>query len=151
MTSLGFEILDRHVVEGRGDDVACTDETGSLTYSKLLERAGEIGGGLHLLGVRAGDQVEIDLPAGNVLVATVCAVIRLGAIPAAHGSTRIFVRDGQEWVHRDDQEVELDLVRRAGRSEPAPALRFDPPGYGDVAANAFEDIVESLLSGSPVV
>lgn len=151
MTSLGFEILDRHVVEGRGDVVACSDETGSMTYAKLLERAAELGGGLHLLGVGPGDHVEIELPAGNLLVATVAAVIRLGAIPAAHGSTRIFRRDGEAWVHRGDQDTELDLVRRAGRSQPAPALTFDEPGFGDVASNAFEDIVESLLSGSPVV
>jgi acyl-CoA synthetase (AMP-forming)/AMP-acid ligase II len=151
VTSLGFEILDRHVVEGRGDVVACSDETGSMTYAKLLERAAELGGGLHLLGVGPGDHVEIELPAGNLLVATVAAVIRLGAIPAAHGSTRIFRRDGEAWVHRGDQDTELDLVRRAGRSQPAPALTFDEPGFGDVASNAFEDIVESLLSGSPVV
>jgi len=151
VTSLGFEILDRHVVEGRGDDVACTDETGSMTYSKLLERAAEFGGGLHLLGVRPNDHVEIDLPAENLLVAVVCAVIRIGAIPAAHGTTRIFVRDGEAWVHRDEQDHELDLIRRAGRGQPAPALRFDAPGFGDAASNAFEDIVESLLSGSPVV
>ena len=151
MSSLGFEILDRHVVEGRGDDVACSDETGSWTYSKLLERAAELAGGLHLLGVRQGDHVEIDLPDGNVLVAVVCAVIRLGAIPAARGSTRIHVQDGKAWVYREDQDLELDLVRRAGRGDPAPALRWDAAGYGDAAANAFEDIVESLLSGSPVV
>jgi len=151
VTSLGFEILDRHVVDGRGEDIACADETGSLTYAKLLERAAEFGGGLHQLGVRPGDHVEIDLPAGNLLVATVAAVIRLGAIPASHGTTRIVLNDGEAWVHRGDQDLELDLVRRAGRSDPAPALRFDPPGYGDAASNAFEDIVESLLSGSPVV
>lgn len=152
MTSLGFEILDRHVIEGRGDELACSDATGSLTYLKLLERVGEIGGGLRLLGVREDEHVEIDLPPGNLLVATVAAVIRLGAIPAAHGATRIFCTNDEAWVLRNGQDqVELDLVRRAGRSDPAPALRFDPPGYGDAAGNAFEDIVESLLSGSPVV
>ena len=151
MTSLGFEILDRHVVEGHGDDVACTDETGSLTYATLLERAAELAGGLHILGVRGGDPVEIDLPNGNLQVTAVCAVIRLGAIPAAHGDARLLVVDGVARVLLHDHDLELAVVQRAGRAEPAPAVRFDPPGYGDVASNAFEDIVESLLSGSPVV
>jgi acyl-coenzyme A synthetase/AMP-(fatty) acid ligase len=151
VTSLGFEILDRHVVEGRGDEVACADETGSLTYSKLLERAAELAGGLYILGVRGGDHVEIDLPNGNVQVTAVCAVIRLGAIPAAHGDARICIVDGQARVRLHDHDLELAVVQRAGRAEPAPALRFDEPGFGDAATNAFEDIVESLLSGSPVV
>jgi len=151
VTSLGFEILDRHVVEGRGDDLACADETGSMTYSKLLERAAELAGGLRILGVRSGDHVEIDLPAGNLLVAVVCAVIRIGAVPAARGDTRIYVANGEARVQLHDHELELDLLRRTGRAEPAPALRYDTPGFGDAASNAFEDIVESLLSGSPVV
>jgi hypothetical protein len=151
VTSLGFEILDRHVVEGRGDDVACSDETGSLTYSKLLERAAELAGGLHILGVRGGDHVEIDLPSGNLQVTAVCAVIRLGAIPAAHGDARLYVVNGEARVSLHDHDLELAALQRAGRAEPAPAVRFDPPGFGDAASNAFEDIVESLLAGSPVV
>jgi len=151
MSSLGFEILDRHVVDGRGDDVACVDETGSLTYSKLLERAAELAGGLRILGVRRGDHVEIDLPDGNIQVTAVCDVIRLGAIPAAHGDARIYVASGEPRVQLHDHDLELDLLRRTGRADPAAALRSDAPGFGDAAANAFEDIVESLLSGSPVV
>ena len=30
-TALGFELLDRHVVAGRSDLVACSDESGDLT------------------------------------------------------------------------------------------------------------------------
>jgi non-ribosomal peptide synthetase component F len=151
VTSLGFEILDRHVVEGRGDEVACTDESGSLTYAQLLERSAALAGGLHVLGVRAGDHVEIDLPGGNLQVTAVCAVIRLGAIPAARGDTRIRLVDGVARVQLHDHDLEFEVLQRAGRADPAPALRFDAPGYGDAAENAFEDIVESLLSGSPVV
>ena len=38
MTSLGFDLLDLHVVRGRGDDVAWSDDTGTLTFAQLLEQ-----------------------------------------------------------------------------------------------------------------
>lgn len=151
MSSLGFEILDRHVVDGHGDRIACTDETGSLTFAQLLERAAALAGGLHILGVRPGDHVEIDLPAGNLQVIAVCAVIRLGAIPAAHGDGRIFVENDTPRVLLHDHDLELAVVQQAGKADPAAALRDDQPGYGVAAADAFEDVVEALLSGSPVV
>ena len=150
-TSLGFELLDRHVVAGRAEHIACTDATGPLTVAKLTERAAELAGGLAMLGVEPGEPVRVDLPPGNVLVTAVCAVVRLGAVPTAAAGTMIVELDGLARVQRGGDDLELALVQRAGRAQPAPALTQDPDGYRAAAMGAFGDLVETLLSGASVV
>jgi acyl-coenzyme A synthetase/AMP-(fatty) acid ligase len=149
MTALSFEMLDRHVVAGRGDHIACTDSTGSLTFARLLERSAALAGGLVILGIRPGDGVELDLPTGNERVIAVCALIRLGALPATGTEARVTVVDGAGSVRINDNE--LSLVERAGRSDPLPAGTVDKPGYAGAVTDVFGDIVGPLLSGSPVV
>ena len=149
-TALGFDMVDRHVVDGRGERVACADASGSLTFAKLLERSAALAGGLYVLGIRPGEPVHVDLPAGNDRVIAACAVIRLGALPDDAGA-HIGVVDGVPCVRIDDSDIDLALVERAGRSDPEPAGTSDPPGYADAVTDVFGDIVGPLLSGSPVV
>ena len=104
-----------------------------------------------VLGIRPGDGVELDLPTGNERVIAVCALIRLGARPATGADTRITVVNGAASVRVNDNDLELSLVERAGRSDPLPAGTVDEPGYADAITEAFGDIVGPLLSGSPVV
>lgn len=152
MTSaLSFELLDRHVVAGRSDDVACTDASGSLTFARLLERAAALAGGFRVLGIRPGDGVHLDLPAGNERVVAVCAVIRIGALPVPGADARIVAIEGVGSIRINDNDIELSLVERAGRSDPHPAPKTDPVGYAEAVTDAFGDIVGALLSGSPVV
>lgn len=151
MTALSFAMLDRHVVAGRGEHVACTDATGSLTFARLLERSAALAGGLVVLGIRPGDGMGFDLPAGNERVIAVCALIRLGALPATSTEPRIAVVDGAARVRINDNDIELSLVERAGRSDPLPADTVDEPGYAEAVSAVFADIVGPLLSGSPVV
>jgi len=151
VTALSFEMLDRHVVAGRSEHVACTDATGSLTFARLLERSAALAGGLAVLGIRAGEGVEFDLPAGNERVIGVCALIRLGALPATGTESRIAVVDGAASVRINDNDIELSLVERAGRSDPLPAGTVHERGYADAVTAVFPDIVGPLLSGSPVV
>jgi hypothetical protein len=150
MTALSFELLDRHVVAGRHDDIACSDASGSLTFAKLLERSAALAGGLYLLGIRPAGPVHVDLPGGNDRVIAACAVIRLGALPDDAG-VHIGVVDGVPCVRINDSDIDLALVERAGRSDPQPAGTSDPPGYAESIADVFGDIVGPLLSGSPVV
>lgn len=151
MTTLGFELLDRHVVSGNADRVACTDASGSLTFAQLLDRASAVAGGLAVLGVGPGHPVQVDLPQGNSRVVAVCAVIRLGALPGTEADVRIAVANGAEIVDVRGETIELTMLERAGRAERAPALRWDPEGYAAAIGDMFADIVEPLLSGSPVV
>jgi len=149
MTALSFAMLDRHVVAGRSDAIACADATGSLTFARLLERSAALAGGLVVLGIRPGD--GLDLPTGNERVIVACALIRLGVLPATGTEARITVVDGAGSVRINDNDIELSLVERAGRSDPLPAGTVDEPGYAEVVNGVFGDIVGPLLSGSPVV
>ncbi len=148
--SLGFDLLDRHVVDGRGDDIACTDDTGTLTYAQLVERSAALAGGFRALGVGADDEVAVLVGPGNLQVQIICACVRLGAVPAGHGDVRVVESSDGVTVHTADEEVDLALVTKVGKTDPAPSLPSDPPGYTGRVREAFGDVVESLLAGTPV-
>ena len=150
MSSLGFDVLDRHVVDGRGEDIACTDATGSLTYARLLERSAALAGGLGVLGVRLGDEVDVAVEPGNLQVLIVCACIRLGAVPGDRGDTRIADVDGTVMVHLGDHEDDLAVVMKAGKADPAPSRKSDPDDYDQQVRATFGAIVDALLAGSTI-
>lgn len=150
MASLAFDLLDRHVVDGRGDDIACTDATGALTFAKLLERSAALAGGLAAVGVQAGHEVAVDVERGNQQVVIVCACVRLGALPGSGGAVRITEDDGGVVVSTSDDEHDLALVAKAGRTDPAPSLASDGPGYRDTVRSEFGDVIDSLLAGESV-
>ena len=143
--SLGFDLLDRHVVDGRGDDIACTDDSGALSFAQLLERSAALAGGLRALGVGAGDRVAVLVGPGNVQVQIVCACVRLGAVPGTRGNVRIVESSEGVTVHAGDEELELSLVVKIGKTDPAPSLPSDQPGYRDLVKDAFGDIIDLLL------
>jgi acyl-coenzyme A synthetase/AMP-(fatty) acid ligase len=150
VSSLGFELVDRHVVEGRGDDIACADDTGTLTFAQLLERSAALAGGLRVLGVRTGDEVAVLVDRGNLQVIIICACVRIGALPGSHGEVRIEDDGESVRVRLHDHDLELKVLMRAGAADPAESLATDPPGLVVAVRDAFEDIVESLLAGTPV-
>ena len=81
-----YNALDRHVVGGRGDQLALvydspvtgTQET--FTYARLLERVAAFAGGLRALGVGKGDRVLIYMPMVPQAVIAMLATARLGAV-----------------------------------------------------------------------
>lgn len=77
-TTLFAEISAQAVV--RGDKVAFTDATTSVTYSQLRDRALSLAVGLHRRGLRAGDRVVAQVPNWTEFVVLVAAVSRLGAV-----------------------------------------------------------------------
>jgi acyl-coenzyme A synthetase/AMP-(fatty) acid ligase len=143
--SLGFDLLDRHVVDGRGDDIACTDDSGALTFAELLERSAALAGGLRTIGIGAGDEVAVDVEPGNLQTQIVCACVRLGAVPGRTGGVRIVEESGDVTVRWSDEQLDLALVAKAGRTDPAPSLRTDPPGYRDRVGEGFGAVIEELL------
>ena len=128
MTSLGFDLLDLHVVRGRGDDIAWSDDTGTHTFAQLLERAAALAGGLRAVGVSPGDEVTVEVTTGRLQVEVVLACIRLGAVPGDRGDVRV-VEDGSDVTVHGEEEYDLSLVVSAGRTDPAAALPADPPEY----------------------
>jgi acyl-CoA synthetase (AMP-forming)/AMP-acid ligase II len=148
--SLGFDLLDRHVVDGRGDEIACTDATGSLTFARLLERSASLAGGLGVLGVRPGDEVEVAVQPGNLQVVIICACIRIGAVPTDRGGARIIQHGEAAVVRMDDRDIDLTVVLKAGAADPAPSQKSDPTGYDAQARATFGNIIDSLLAGATI-
>jgi propionyl-CoA synthetase len=81
-----FNALDRHVIAGRGEQLALIHDspvTGTqtrLTYAELLERVARFGGVLRDLGVGQGDRVVIYLPMVPEAVVAMLACARIGAV-----------------------------------------------------------------------
>ena len=81
-----FNALDRHVRDGRGDQVALiydspvTDTCRTFSYRELLDEVARFGGVLHGLGVGAGDRVIIYMPMITEAVVAMLACARVGAV-----------------------------------------------------------------------
>ena len=119
-----FNALDRHVVHGRADDVALTDEA-PWTYARLLEEVAAFGGVLRAFGVGLGDTVVARLPEGRDALVALLASLRLGAVHALEAPDRdpavtvggVVIRRGADPASED---LDWDVLLRAGRTDPAP-------------------------------
>jgi propionyl-CoA synthetase len=81
-----YNALDRHVEQGRGEQVALiydspvTATKGRFTYAELRDRVARFAGGLLALGVGKGDRVIIYMPMVPEAVIGMLACARIGAI-----------------------------------------------------------------------
>tara|TARA_A100001037_G_scaffold306208_1_gene349910 strand:- start:31569 stop:33464 length:1896 start_codon:yes stop_codon:yes gene_type:complete len=82
-----YNCVDRHVDEGRGEQVALIYDspiTGApiqkLTYRELLEQVSKFAGGLQENGVQKGDRVLIYMPMVPEAVIAMLACARVGAV-----------------------------------------------------------------------
>ena len=81
-----FNAVDRHVNDGRGDQVALiydspvTATSRKLTYRQLLDEVARFAGVLRRLGTSAGDRVVIYMPMIPETVIAMLACARLGAV-----------------------------------------------------------------------
>jgi len=85
-TNLSYNSLDRHIEEGKGDNVALIwepepieEEAVKLTYKQLHERVCKFANALKDLGVSKGDAVGIYLPMIPEAVVAMQACARIGA------------------------------------------------------------------------
>jgi acetyl-CoA synthetase len=79
-------VLDRHVRDGHGEDLAVVaeDEAGQcvrLTYAELDARVRRLAGALEGLGLAAGDAVGFYLPMAAEVVVALLACLKIGAVP----------------------------------------------------------------------
>src|SRR5262249_18802283 len=75
------DLVDRHLVEGRADKVAYTDDATCLTYGALAEQTNRAGGALRALGVRMEERVMLLLLDTVRFPALFLGAIKLGAGP----------------------------------------------------------------------
>lgn len=74
------ELVDRHVREGRGENVAIYFEDQEITYSELQDRINRMGNALRDLGVESGDRVVVRFPNRPESIVTCLAVQKIGAV-----------------------------------------------------------------------
>ena len=81
-----YMVLDHHVLNGRGDQVAIyydspvTASKSSLTYSQLLQQVSLFAGALRYQGVAKGNRVVIYMPMVMEAVIAMLACARVGAV-----------------------------------------------------------------------
>ncbi len=81
-----YNALDRHVVNGRGEQAALiydspvTGTRATLTYAEMVEKVAAFGGVLRNLGVGKGDRVLVYMPMIPEAVIAMLACARIGAV-----------------------------------------------------------------------
>lgn len=133
-TNLGYNAVDRHVLEGNGGRAALIyfNERGERcvqTYAQLLYHVKRIAAALRGLGIGKGDRITIYMPPCPQSIALMLATVRIGAIHsivfagfgsqalgdriAASGSRLLFATDV---IYRKGQNVPLlPIVEQALR------------------------------------
>ena len=112
--------VDRHLEEGRGDDLAILCDEGQLTYRQIGELVNRAANALGELGVGQDDRVLIALPDSPAFVAAFWGAIKLGAI-AVPVSTLLSGNEC-EFVLRDSG-ARCMVVHDSLMDKLAPALR----------------------------
>lgn len=74
------ELVDRHVREGRGDNVAIYFEEQEITYAELQERINRMGNALKELGIESGDRVVVRFPNRPESIVSCLAVQKVGGV-----------------------------------------------------------------------
>jgi acetyl-CoA synthetase len=136
-TNLGYNAVDRHVLDGNGGRAALIyfNERGDRvvqTYAQLLHQVRRVAAALRGLGIRKGDRITIYMPPCPESIALMLATVRIGAIHsivfagfgghalgdriAASGSRVLFASDV---IYRKGQNVPLmpivtDALEAAG-------------------------------------
>jgi benzoate-CoA ligase len=75
------DLLDRHVVQGRGDKLAVRDDRGAYTYAQLADRANAAGRALRALGLAPEQRVLMCMLDTVDFHAVFLGAIKSGAVP----------------------------------------------------------------------
>jgi len=74
-------LLDRHVREGRGDNIAIKFMDSTITYAQLQKMVNQFGNSLKKAGVEARDRVGIRVVNAPESLVAIFAIEKIGAIP----------------------------------------------------------------------
>src|SRR5210317_1294894 len=81
-----YNALDRHVENGRGDQVAViydspiTGRKSKTTYTEMLDKVARLAGAMQSKGITTGDRVIIYMPMITEALVAMLACVRIGAI-----------------------------------------------------------------------
>ena len=100
-----YDLLQRHVDDGRGDRVAVIDDDGRHSYREVAERARRAAGALAALGVVAEQRVALCMVDSVDFVATFLGAIALGAVPVPLNT--LLTADDYAYLVRDMRAAAL--------------------------------------------
>ncbi|MEO7734779.1 MAG: AMP-binding protein, partial [Kofleriaceae bacterium] len=100
-----YDLLQRHVDDGRGDRVAVIDDDGRHTYRAVAERALRAAGALAALGVAPEQRVALCMLDSVDFVATFLGAIALGAVPVPLNT--LLAADDYAYLVRDMRAAAL--------------------------------------------
>jgi acetyl-CoA synthetase len=115
-TNACYNCVDKHVVEGRGDEIAIIwegepGEQKTLTYAELQTQVSKFANALKSLGIAKGDVVSIYMPMTPELAIAMLACARIGAIHSV-----IFAGFSAEAIaeRNRDAQAKLQITADAG-------------------------------------
>jgi len=123
-----YNALDRHVINGRGDqpalhyDSPVTGSARTLTYAQLLDQVSRFGGALRALGVDKGDRVVIYMPMVPEAVVAMLACARIGAV---HSVVFGGFASGELAARIEDAEPKVVVTASCG-IEPSRVVEYKP-------------------------
>jgi benzoate-CoA ligase len=79
--SAAAHFVDRHVVEGRADNVAVVSAGRRITYGEMHAQVNRVGNALRRLGVRIEERVPLLLRDGPEFVSSFWGAMKIGAVP----------------------------------------------------------------------
>ncbi len=134
-----FDLLDRHVVEGRGERVALIDDDGRHSYAALAERANRAGNALRALRLEQEQRVMLCLLDTVEFPAAFLGAMKAGAVPVPINT--LLTADEYVYLLRDSRARVL-LVSDALLPKLEPAIAASPSLRAVV-------VVRSPLGGDP--
>ncbi len=99
-----FDLVDRHLAEGRGDKIAYRDDRTSLTYAQLAQRVDAAGHALRSLGVQPEQRVLLLMLDTVDFPAMFLGAMKIGAVPVPVNTLlkpqdyAFFVRDSRAHI-----------------------------------------------------
>ncbi|WP_255169261.1 acyl-CoA synthetase [Natrononativus amylolyticus] len=153
-----YEMVDRQVEAGRGEEPAVIADEETLTYEELRQRVNGVANALLELGADAGDRVFVRFPNRPEYVVTCLAVQKIGAITVpsmkllrANEISYVVENSGASYaVVYDDLLDELEIAREEhgldGLEEIVVVedngIDHDHHSYDDLLAGASTDLAE---------
>lgn len=147
--NIGVHLVDRHVVEGRGDREAIRCEGHASTYAELQDAARRVGSGLRGFGVDPGERVLILLPDSFEFAASYLGAMRVGVVAVP---TNTMLKGPDYAYFLDESRAKVLIAHTSLWAEIGPALagRADP-GHIVTVGGRPEGAVgwDEWLSGPP--
>ena len=160
------ELLDRHIVDGRGGRVAVYDDHGILTYGELARAVAQRANLLEAAGVVKGSRVLLRIPNNGELVSWWLATLRIGALAvttapllrarelrdiveiARPGLAVVDARLAAEWNRLVPDRPETWLVGPEATSRTADAIARQPVEHDAADTDATDLALLAFTSGT---